>query len=452
MKKGLRHILIIVLLLNAGNSITFSQILVESVAALAGNEVIYLSDIENMVNDLRRNGNKTAVAELRCSVLQDALISKLFLDQARIDSITVADDVVEGEVNMRINDVIRQAGSEEMLEEYFNKSMTEIRQDIRNAMKDQQIVNEVQATIGEKISITPSDLKRFYSSIPKDSLPVVPAKVQLSLIQLDPPASEENKAEARQKLLDLRSEILGGKSFTVLAVINSEDEGTAINGGEVGYKTRGELEKEYADMAFSLSKNNVSRIVETRYGFHILQLIDRKGDLVNTRHILIMPKVKPEEAAQALSRLDSITNLIRRDSISFEDAALRFSTHKDSRINGGRFVSANPNSRTDWFTLEELDRDMYVRVRDLKIGEISEPFRSTDENGSTVFRIVRLDNELPAHRANLKDDYQNLYNFALMEKRTEAYEKWINKKIETTYIKISDEFRSCPFLEQGWLK
>jgi peptidyl-prolyl cis-trans isomerase SurA len=353
---------------------------------------------------------------------------------------------------MRINDVIRQAGSEEMLEEYFNKSMTEIRQDIRNAMKDQQIVNEVQATIGEKISITPSDLKRFYSSIPKDSLPVVPAKVQLSLIQLDPPASEENKAEARQKLLDLRSEILGGKSFTVLAVINSEDEGTAINGGEVGYKTRGELEKEYADMAFSLSKNNVSRIVETRYGFHILQLIDRKGDLVNTRHILIMPKVKPEEAAKALSRLDSITNLIRRDSISFEDAALRFSTHKDSRINGGRFVSANPNSRTDWFTLEELDRDMYVRVRDLKIGEISEPFRSTDENGSTVFRIVRLDNELPAHRANLKDDYQNLYNFALMEKRTEAYEKWINKKIETTYIKISDEFRSCPFLEQGWLK
>lgn len=452
MKKGLRHILIIVLLLNAGNSVTFSQILVESVAALAGNEVIYLSDIENMVNDLRRSGNKTAVAELRCSVLQDALISKLFLDQARIDSITVADDVVEGEVNMRINDVIRQAGSEEMLEEYFNKSMTEIRQDIRNAMKDQQIVNEVQATIGEKISITPSDLKRFYSSIPKDSLPVVPAKVQLSLIQLDPPASEENKAEARQKLLDLRSEILAGKSFTVLAVINSEDEGTAINGGEVGYKTRGELEKEYADMAFSLSKNNVSRIVETRYGFHILQLIDRKGDLVNTRHILIMPKVKPEEAAQALSRLDSITNLIRRDSISFEDAALRFSTHKDSRINGGRFVSANPNSRTDWFTLEELDRDMYVRVRDLKIGEISEPFRSTDENGSTVFRIVRLDNELPAHRANLKDDYQNLYNFALMEKRTEAYEKWIEKKIETTYIKISDEFRSCPFLEQGWLK
>ncbi len=452
MKKGLRHILLFLLLLTAGGTATFAQVLVESVAALAGNEVIYLSDIENMVNDLRRSGNKTAVEELRCSVLQDALMSKLFLDQARIDSITVADDVVEGEVNMRINEVIRQAGSEEMLEEYFNKSMAEIRQDIRNAMKDQQIVNEVQAKIAEKITITPSDLRRFYSSIPKDSLPVIPAKVQLSLIQVDPPASEENKAEARQKLLDIRSEILAGKSFTVLAVINSEDRGTAINGGETGYKTRGELEKEYADMAFSLTKNNVSRIVETRYGFHILQLIDKKGDLVNTRHILIMPKVKPEEAARAMSRLDSITNLIRRDSISFENAAMRFSTHKDSRINGGKFVSSNPNSRTNWFTLEELDRDMYVRVRDLKIGEISEPFRSTDDNGSTVFRIVRLDNELPAHRANLKDDYQSLFNFALMEKRSGAYEKWINKKIETTYIKISDEFRSCPFLESGWLK
>lgn len=452
MKNRLRNILLLVVILAAGHTATHAQVLVESVAALAGNEIVYLSDIENAVNDLRRNGSKQPVAELRCSVLQDALISKLFLDQARIDSITVTDDVVEGEVNMRINEVIRQAGSEEMLEEYFNKSMLEIRQDIRNAMKDQQIVNEVQAKIAEKITITPSDLKRFYSSIPKDSLPVVPAKVQVSIIQLDPPAGEENKAEARQKLLDIRSEILAGKSFNVLAVINSEDRGTAINGGEVGYKTRGELEKEYADMAFSLTKNNVSRIVETRYGFHIIQLIDRKGDLVNTRHILIMPKVKPEEAARAISKLDSITNLIRRDSISFEAAAKRFSTHKDSRINGGRFVSANPNARTDWFALEELDREMYVRVRNLNIGEISEPFRATDENGSTVFRIVRLDNELPAHRANLKDDYQSLYNYALMDKRNETYQKWLDKKIETTYIKISDEFRSCPFLESGWLK
>ncbi len=452
MKKGLRQILFVVLILAAGSSTTFAQVLVESVAALAGNEVVYLSDIENAVSDLRRNGNKMPVAELRCSVLNDALISKLFLDQARIDSITVTDDVVEGEVNMRINDVIRQAGSEELLEKYFNKSMIEIRQDVRNAMKDQQIVNEVQSKIAEKITITPSDLKRFFSSIPKDSLPVVPAKVQLSLIQLDPPASEENKAEARQKLLDIRSEILAGKSFSVLAVINSEDRGTAVNGGEVGYKTREELEKEYADMAFSLTKNNVSRLVETRYGFHIIQLIDRKGDLVNTRHILIMPKVKPEEAARAISKLDSITNLIRRDSITFEEAAKRFSTHKDSRINGGKYVSADPNSRSDWFTLEELDREMYVRVRDLKIGEISEPFRATDANGNTVFRIVRLDNELAAHRANLQDDYQSLYNFALMDKRNETYQKWIDKKIETTYIKISDEFRSCPFLKEGWLK
>ncbi len=365
-----------------------AQVLVESIAAIIGNEVVYLSDIENRVTDLRRNGDRTPVDRLRCEVLQESLIAKLFLDQARIDSITVTDDVVEGEVNVRINEVIKQAGSEKALETYFGKSMVEIRQDIRKALIDQQIVSEVQASIADKITITPSAIKKFYSSIPKDSLPIVPAKVQISIIQLDPPASEENKAEARQKLLDIRSEILGGKSFNVLAVINSEDPGSAIKGGEVGYLTRGELEKEYADVAFNLTKNTVSRIVETRRGFHIIQLIDRKGDLINTRHILIQPKVKPEEASEALARLDSITNQIRKDSLKFEDAAKRFSTHKDSRINGGKFVSVNPNSRTDWFALEELNKEMFGKVREMKVGEISEPFRTTDEEENVVFRIV----------------------------------------------------------------
>ena len=174
--------------------------------------------------------------------------------------------------------------------------------------------------------------------------------------------------------------------------------------------------------------------------------------MVNTRHILIRPKVKPEEAAKAITKLDSIANQIRKDSIKFEDAARKFSTHKDSRVNGGKFVSTNPSERVTWFTLEELNPEMYVKVRDLKVGEISEPFRTTDENANVVFRIVKLDKELPAHRANLKDDYQNLYNAALMNERTKIYENWIKKKIEVTYIKISDEFKSCNFLQKGWLK
>jgi peptidyl-prolyl cis-trans isomerase SurA len=451
-KNNFKFCLALIILFLPGVFTANSQKLVESVAAIVGNEVIYLSDLENTITDLRRGGNKTPVDELRCKVFQEMLVSKLFLDQARIDSITVTDDAVEGELNMRMNDAIRRAGSEKALVDFFKKSMTEIRRDIKKTMLEQETVSEVQSKIASKISVTPSGLKRYYSSIPKDSLPVIPAKYEISIIQIDPPSNEDNKADARQKLLDIRSQILAGKSFNVLAIMYSEDTESAKNGGEIGFLTRGELEKEYANAAFSLSKNTVSKIVETKFGFHIIQLIDRKGEMVNTRHILIRPKVKPEQAEKAISKLDSLANLIRKDSIKFDVAALRYSTHKDSRTNGGKFVSTNPSERITWFTLEELNPEMYVQLRDMKVGEISDAFRTTDENNNVVFRIIRLDNELPAHTANLKDDYQSLYNAALMKERTAIYDKWVKQKIETTYIKISEEFKSCDFLKDGWLK
>jgi peptidyl-prolyl cis-trans isomerase SurA len=452
MMKRMKFGLILMSLVMVGFNKVNAQKLVESVAAIVGNEVIYLSDLENTVTDLKRSGNRTNIDQLRCNVFQEMLISKLFLDQARIDSITVGDDAVEGELNMRMNDAIRRAGSEQALTDYFKKSMLEIRRDIKKTMLEQEVVREVQSKIAQDITVTPAALKRYFSSIPKDSLPVVPAKYELSIIQLDPPDNEDNKAMARQKLLDIRSQILAGKSFNVLAIVYSEDPGSASKGGEIGYMTRGELEKEYADAAFSLTKNTVSKIIETKFGFHIIQLIDHKGDMVNTRHILIRPQVKPEQSEKALAKLDSLANQIRKDSISFKDAAIQFSTHKDSKINGGKLVSANPSERISWFTLEELNTEMYVRVRDLKVGEISDPFRTIDENNNVVFRIVRLDNVLPAHAANLKDDYQGLYNQALMIERQKKYDKWIKEKIEVTFLKISDEYKSCNFLKQGWLK
>ena len=451
MKGRIRLVLLMATGLMWGISSANSQVLVESIAAIVGNEEIYLSDVENAVLDIRRGGTRTPVPDIRCGSFQELLIAKLFIDQARIDSIEVTDDMVESDLNMRMNEAIRQAGSEKALEEYFKKSMLEIRRDIRKALVEQQVVSEVQNSIASNLSITPNDVKRFFNAIPRDSLPVIPSRVQISIIQLDPPRNEENKADARQKLLDIRSQILAGKPFNVLAIMHSED-GSAVNGGEVGYKLRGELEKEYADAAWSLSKNTVSKIVETKYGFHIIQLIDRKGELVNTRHILIRPKVKPEEAEKAIFRLDSLTKLIRKDSLKFEYVALRYSTHADSRINGGKFVSTNPSDRINWFSLDELNKEMYVKVRDLKTGEISDPFQTTDDIGNTVFRVVRLDNEIPAHRANLKDDYQFFYNATTASERQTAYMDWITRKIETTYIRISDEFKSCKFLEQGWLK
>ena len=444
--------IIVLCLFSTGVSTLNSQTLVESVAAIVGNEVIYLSDLEATISDLRRTGNRTPVDELRCNVLQEMLITKLFIDQARIDSIEVTADVIEGEVNMRINDAIRRAGSEEALVGYFNKSMIEIRRDIRKSMLEQEVVREVQSKISENLKMTPSGVKRFFNNIHKDSLPVIPARYELRILQIDPPSNEDNKAEARQKLLDLRSQILEGKSFRTLAILYSEDTESAKNGGEIGYMTRGELDKEYANAAFSLTPNTVSRIVESKFGFHIIQLIDRKGELVNTRHILIRPQVKPDQSAKAFAKLDSLANLIRKDSLKFEDAALRFSTHKDSRINGGKLVSPNPSDRVSWLTLEELNTEMYRKVRDLKIGEISDPFRTTDDDNNPVFRIVKIENEIPAHKANLKDDYQILYEAALMDKRQDMYEKWIKNKLEITYIKISEEYKSCDFLQKGWIK
>jgi len=434
------------------SSAIYSQKLVESVSGIVGNEVIYLSDVENTLVQQILSGDRTPVNTLRCRVFEEIMGSKLFLDQARIDSIQVSDASIEGNLNMSLNDFIRRAGSEKALEDYFKKSMIEIRMDLKKNLLEQEIIREVQGKIAEGISITPADVRKHFLSISKDSLPVIPAQVELSIIQLDPPASEENKLEARQKLLELRSRILAGESFSTLAILYSEDIESAKKGGEMGFLARGELEKPYADAAFSLNKNTVSKIVESKYGFHIIQMIDRKGDMANTRHILIKPKVKPDEAQTAIARLDSIADQIRKDSITFVRAAMRYSSHMDSRMNGGKYVKNDPSARVTWFTLDELEKQTYVVVRDLKIGEISMPFRTTDENGNTVFRIVKLDNQVPAHVANLKDDYQTLYNSTLLNKRSKIYKDWIDKKIGVTYIKVSDEFKSCEFANKGWMK
>jgi len=452
MKKNPLTIAVSILVFIISSCVLNGQQLIESVAGIVGNEVIYLSDVETNVLQAKASGDRASVNVLRCRIFEDLLIQKLFLDQARIDSIIVSESQVEADVNMRLNEFIVRAVSEKALEEYFKKSMMEIRLDMTKTMLNQQTINEVQGKIAEKIAVTPSDVRRYYLGIPKDSLPLVPARIELSIIQLDPPSKADSKLAARQKLLELRSRILAGESFSTLAILYSEDPESAKQGGEIGFLMKGQLEKEYADEAWSLSKNSVSRIVETKYGFHIIQMIERKGDMLNTRHILIKPKVQPDDAIRTMEKLDSLANKIRKDSITFSRAAVIYSTHKDSRINGGKLVKSNPNARETWHSLEELDKETYVVVRNMQIGEISKPFKTSDENGNIVFRIVRIDNQIPAHVVDLKNDYQELYNAAMMNKRSKTYQQWITKKIGITYIKISNEFKSCEFANPGWLK
>ncbi|MCD4770651.1 MAG: peptidylprolyl isomerase, partial [Bacteroidales bacterium] len=311
------------------------------------------------------------------------------------------------------------------------------------------LTQQMQQSLARDITTTPAEVRKFFNRI-KDSIPLIPAKVQISIIQIDPPDNEENKLEVRQKLLNLRRRIIEGESFRALAILYSEDDGSATHGGEIGFLPRSNLDNAYADEAFSLKKNSVSRIVESEFGFHIIELIDRNGDMINTRHILMKTKVKPGQVAEAINKLDSIADFVRKDSLSFELAALRYSTDKDSRLNGGKFVTND--SRENLIEIDNLHPDTYRVVRDLKIGEISNAFQTEDSRGNTVFRTVRLDSRTEPHNANLKIDFNYIQELSLATKRSDVYRKWIFEKMEVTYIKISDEFRTCQFINNGWLK
>lgn len=444
-------IVLCVLAIFAGQNAAGQQI-VESVVAVVGNEVVYLSEIEGQVVQLKAERDPTPVDLLRCRIYEDQLIQKLFLDQARIDSIEVSAESVESDLNSRLTDYIRRAGSEQALESYFNKSMTEIRKDLREMLTNQYIVQETQGTIAQNITVTPEEVKKYFNTIPRDSLPLMPRKVQLSILSVEPPDMEASKAEVRQRLLDLRSRIINGESFSTLAILYSEDPGSAPKGGELGFMTRGELVKPYAEAAWSLKQGVVSKIVESEMGFHIIQLIDRKGDMVNSRHILMKPKLSADQTEWAILKLDSIATLVRTDSLTFNQAAMRFSSDKATRANGGKMVSENPSERVNWMTLDELSREVNLTVRNMKLGEISEPFRTTDAKGNSIYCIIKLDAEVPAHSVNMQDDYNFLAEAALRNKQTQVYEDWIREKIKRTYIRVSDDFRGCQFHYSGWFE
>ncbi|MCI0522380.1 MAG: peptidylprolyl isomerase [Bacteroidales bacterium] len=433
----------------AGYSATAQQI-VESIVGIVGNEVIYLSDVEGQVLQRKAEKDPTPIETLRCLVFEDQLIQKLFLDQARLDSVEVSPENVEADLNGRLSDYVRRAGSEQALENYFNKSMAEIKKDLREMLTNQYIIQETQGTIAQTITVTPEEIRDYYKTIPEDSLPLVPRKVELSIITVEPPDIEDSKAEVRQRLLEIRSRVVNGESFRTLAVLYSEDPGSAPNGGEIGFMTRGELAKPYAEAAWSLKKDAVSKIVETEFGFHIIQMIDRKGDMVNSRHILMKPKLSASQTEWSIMRLDSIAAMVRADSLKFDRAALMFSSDKTTRANGGKMVQDNPSERGTWFTLDELTKEINLVVRNMKLGEISEPFRTTDAKGNYVYCIIRLDNEIAPHRVNMKDDYNFLAQAALMNKKNKAYQDWITDKIKRTFIRISDEFRDCTFQNPGW--
>ena len=424
------------------------SLILDRVVAVVGEFVILQSDIESLSLQNKAQGISLPGDE-KCAILENFLGEKLLLNQAKIDSIEISESSVEMELDNRLSYFISMIGSPEALEEYFGKSILEIKEDMRSAVRDASVTRQMQSTITGEVTVTPSEIQEYYNGLSKDSIPYIDSKVEISQIVQYPPVDEAAVFEVKQKLLDLRRRILDGEKFTTLAVLYSEGP-SASKGGEIGFMGKGELDAEYAKAAFSLKAGGVSTIVESSFGYHVIQLIERREERVNTRHILMKPKVKSESIRATTRKLDSIANLVRTDSVEFDLAARIYSQDKNTAVNGG--IMVNPATNTTAFTLDELQPAEFIALRDLKVGEITEAFKSEDENGKEVYKIVRLRNRTSPHRANLKEDYIVLKEMALGMKKKEVFQLWIDEKIEETYVSVDNSFAGCQFSRKRWVK
>jgi peptidyl-prolyl cis-trans isomerase SurA len=422
--------------------------IIDQIVAVIGDKKVLLSDIEKQYQQLVAQGIKVT-DDLRCRIFEELLSQKLLLNQAEVDSIEVTDVETELQLDQRLKFFINQVGSEENLVGYFNKSILEIKEDLRDAIRDQILVERMRSEILGSISVTPSEVKSFYRSLPEDSIPYVNSELEIDQIVLYPSTSEEAIYEVREKLLDIRERIINGERFATLAVLYSEGP-SAPKGGDIGWSNKADLDPEYAKAAFALKKGTVSKIVKSSFGYHLIELIDRTEDRVHTRHILMKPQIAITAKEQAMNKLDSIIRLIRLDSLTFKEAALRFSQDEDTRMNGGQVI--NEITGNTKFALDHFSTRDYMIIKDLDVGEISDPYESEDKHGKTMFKAVILRSRTNPHVANLKEDYDMLKQMTMFSKQNEIIDNWIKEKIETTYVRLDNNYRNCDFRITGWLK
>jgi len=434
------------------------SLVLDRVIAVVGKFPILQSDIENQYIDMKRQG-ATFPGDPRCYILESLLINKLLIIQAEIDSVMVTDEEAQRTVDLKLQEFIVASGSQENLEGYFKKPLLEIKQDLFKPQKDLMIAQRMEGEITNKVTITPSEVQKFFKQIPSAEIPLRPAALEIREIVLKPMVSEEEITRVQNRLKEFRDRIQKGESFTTLAVLYSEDQASAPRGGELGMTPRSELVPEFSAVAFNLKQGEISRVVKTEFGYHIIQLIDRRGDVINVKHILLSPKPTMEEKLVVKNRLDSIAQAIRENRISFEDAALKYSASKDTRANGGLLVNKgnpqypnSPNINTTWFEPQELKPETFNAVKGLKIGEISKTIETVDENNALVYKILSIKSDKPAHKADLKQDYQFLQAAALANKKQTTLNEWIEKKQKSMYIKIDRDFQNCSFEHKGWVK
>lgn len=424
-------------------------VIIDRVVAIVGKNTVLQSEIETQLMQMRAQGISVQ-SNTRCQVFEELLEQKLMINQAVIDSIEVSDSDVELEMNSRLQYFVRQIGSEQALEEYYNKSLLEIKEDLRDIVRDQLITRNVQQEIAGYITVTPSEVRSFYSRLPPDSIPMINSQVELRQIIKYPEYSETEKFEVKERLNQLRQRIAGGDDFATMAILYSQDPGTSKKGGELGFVSKTDVVPEFANVAFSLKDNRVSQVFESEFGFHIVQLIERRGDLVNVRHILMVPTASTEAREKAKKQLDSLTQAIRLDSINFRLAAAKYSDDEDTRMSGGLLI--NQNTGSSRFELDQLDPADYVAIRDLKIGEISPTFETKDDKGKPVYKVLYLASQTKPHTANLKEDYDILQEMALMDKRMKTVDDWIREKQKKTYVRVDEAFKNCTLKNPDWLK
>jgi len=439
-------ILLSVIITKAQNNI------IDQVVAIVGNQPILKSDVENEFIRYQSMGMLSGSKDFKGQLFEEILVQKLLLSQANRDSITVTESQVENQLNSRIDQYVKRIGSKEKLEKYFNKSIIELKSEFRNDIRNMMITEQMKNNITKDVRVTPSEIRRFYRSLNKDSLQDVPEELELQQIVRKPSVTLAEKEKIRKRLRDFRERINKGESFATLAVLYSDDKGSASRGGELGYTARAKLVPEFANVAFNLKTDKVSKIVETEYGFHIIQLIDRKGERINVRHILLKPNIDGKEKQNAMNKLDTLANKIRNKEFSFGKAAQYFSDDKDTRNNEGIIVNPQTgSSKLSLNILSQLSPATAQVVKKLKVGEVSDPYLD-ESRGQISYKLVTVSKINETHKANLNDDWTQFENMLIAEKKKKIFDKWVIEKQKTTYIHIDDTYKNVEFNYKGWIK
>ena len=426
---------------------------IDEVIWVVGDEPILKSTVEVMRMQAAMEGTKWD-RDPDCAIPEQIAVQKLFLHQAAIDSIEVTESEISSQIDARIDYMVSQIGSREKLEEYRKQSISQIRQSMHDDLRDQLMIQRMKQQLVKDIQVTPAEVRRYFKELPEDSIPFVPTEVEVQIIAQTPRVAPEEINRVKDQLRNYTDRVTRGETtFQTLARLYSQDPGTARNGGELDYTGRGMLDPAFANVAFNLTDpKKISKIVESEFGYHIIQLVDKRGDKVKVRHILLKPEVSDSSIQASLARLDSIATDIRAAKFTFEEGASVISDDKDTRNNRGLMANRSERGQTSRFQLQELPAEVARVVDTMQVGQISAPFTMINDRGKTVCVIAKLKSRTPGHKAIITEDFQVMKELVLEKRREEALHDWVVKKIKNTYVRINDEYRNCDFEYEGWVR